>query len=80
MGLSGPAFKGHSRSSKVTQFDSDLCGPIMHRFRDKRRFWLKNVFFLPVVFNGPLRVLMLEFCNAVRAQKLKRCPYQVMKK
>jgi len=46
---------GHSRSSKVDQFDTNrkrICnfysnlGAISHRFRDTANYWLKMLFFL----------------------------------
>jgi len=51
---SRPGFQGNSRSLELTQIDRQPSnhGPILYRFRDKRRFRSKIAIFHPRVFNA----------------------------
>jgi len=71
--------KGHPRSPKATRIDPlpDFLltlhsnrGPILHRFRDRRRFWSKIAYFChPRVFNAPAEWVPLGIVYRRRGQK-----------
>jgi len=84
---SRPAFQGHSsqwnRHGSIGYLWLPLVihsnhGPIMYRFRNKKRQLQNSP--PPRVFNTSADRVLLEFCNSAVAKKLEWCLYQNVKK